>query len=131
MSPEDYLIIAKFLTPTELDILLPLEINPIPNRLIRVFPVFRVLTQEELLSEKIVARGIYGKEVGVVTKGMGYCGGGPSCGHGGPMGGCIRVFELGGARVFGAVDDAARTPVLREQTPGLVVGDETMAVWSG
>ncbi|KAF8252815.1 hypothetical protein K440DRAFT_644962 [Wilcoxina mikolae CBS 423.85] len=131
MPPEDYLIIVKFLTPMELDILLPLHINPVPNRLIRVFPVFRVLTQEELLSEKIVVRGIYDKEVGVVTKGMGFCRGGLSCGHGGPLGGCVKVFEIGGARVFGSIDDATRTPVLREQTPGLVVGDETIEVWSG
>lgn len=145
IPPEDYLIIVKFLTPKQMVAFLPVGISPVPDRMIRIFPVFRVLTQEELLSEKIIARGVFGPQVGVITKGMGVCRGGANCSHGGTHGGCVRVFELGGARVFGPADaaaagwgvvpeivvrDASASPE-REFTPGLLVGEDIMVPWMG
>jgi hypothetical protein len=122
------LILVKFLAPRELRELLPVTICPRPDRLVRVFAVFTVLTKTEMEKEGIVPRAVLKRQVDTVLDG-GKVGGNED--------GCFRVFELGGARVF--ADGEERREMLggmtpgaeREMTPGLVMGDRGMAVWKG
>lgn len=92
-------ILLKFLHPRKLQNLLPITIIPEPHRIVRLFAVFRVIEAQEIETEGIDACGDFEMEVSRVMGGIGSCGGGIKCGHGG-----IRVAEVGGVRVFGGRD---------------------------
>ncbi|KAL7274827.1 hypothetical protein RUND412_002258 [Rhizina undulata] len=116
-------ILMKFLHPKELEELLPVAVTPRPDRLIRVFVVFRVVTAEELEREGVVPLGVLEQEVEILTSGGGACGGGRDCGHGG----CFRVFEVGGCQVLGGSFGDEEESVWVE---ALVVGEDGMEAWT-